>query len=76
MKRFCPDADVPYVCVHSLKGTAGSILAEQGDAVDKIAAHLSHESAATTMRHYVDARAVEEAQLERGLSAIAGGRAR
>lgn len=74
MKRFCRDADVPYVCVHSLKDTAGSVLAEQGDAADRIAEHLSHESPATTLRHYVDGAVVEEKQRERGLWVIAGGK--
>jgi integrase len=74
MKRFCRDADVPYVCVHSLKTTAGNVLAEQGDSADRIAAHLSHESATTTMRHYVDGEAVQEAQRGRGLKIIAGGK--
>lgn len=74
MKRFCRDADVPYVCVHSLKDTAGAVLAEEGDAADRIAAHLSHESPTTTLRHYVDGEVIEERQRERGLKLIAGGK--
>lgn len=74
MKRFCRDADVPYVCVHALKGTAGNVLADEGDAADRIAAHLSHESSMTTTRHYVDGEAVEAARRGRGFAVIAGGK--
>lgn len=74
MERFCRDADVPYVCVHALKSTAGNVLAEDGDSADRIAAHLSHESSTTTTRHYVDGQAVEDARRGRGLAVIAGGK--
>jgi hypothetical protein len=50
------------------------VLAEQGDAADRIAEHLSHESPTTTLKHYVDAGIVEEKRRERGLTVIAGGR--
>lgn len=74
MERFCRDADVPYVCVHSLKGTAGSILAEDGELGNRIAGHLSQLSAKTTTRHYVDGEVIEQAQRGRGLKVIAGGK--
>jgi integrase len=74
MVRFCEAAGVPYVCPHALKGIAGTIQAELGDTSDRIAAHLSHEETATTMAHYVKPAAVEEAQLERALKVMQGGK--
>ena len=67
LKRFCRDAGVPYVCPHSLKGLAGSILATTGELADKIADHLSHEFSATSERHYIRPGVLDEAQLERGI---------
>jgi integrase len=75
MTRFCQAADVPYVCPHSLKGQAGTILAETGTAADVIADHLSHDDyEATTKRHYVAPDVAEAAQAERALKIIAGGK--
>lgn len=70
VRRFCRDADVPRVCPHSLKGTAGSVLADTGEASNKIADHLSHESEDTTRRHYVRPGAMEDARRERGIDVI------
>lgn len=73
MLRFTRDAGVPYVCPHSLKGTAASVLADAGELADKIAEHLSHEQSSTTMRHYAAPGALESAQVARGLAVIQGG---
>jgi integrase len=72
--RIATKAGTPYVCPHGLKGTAGSILAETGELADRIADHLSHESASTSKRHYIQPGALEEAQQQRGLALIQGGK--
>lgn len=74
LDRFCRDAGVPRVCPHALKGTAASVLAETGELGDKIADHLSHESQATTQRHYLRSGVTDEAAAARGLAVISGGR--
>lgn len=74
LEKFCAAAGVPRVVPHALKGTAGSLLAETGELADRIADHLSHEETGTTRRHYVAAGALEEAQAERALKVIAGGK--
>lgn len=76
MRRFCAACGVPYVPPHSLKGAAGTIQAEMGDDADRIARHLSHESPATTMRHYVDAGAFADAAAAKALKVITGGKGR
>lgn len=76
MERHCEAAGVPYVPPHSLKGAAGTILAETGELADRIADHLSHESSATTKRHYIAAGAEEEARQAKALKVISGGRKR
>lgn len=73
-KRVCAAAGVPYVPPHGLKGTAGSVLAEDGELADRIMLHLSHEKRSTTERHYVDADVIEAAQAQRGLAVIQGGK--
>jgi integrase len=74
MVRFCRDAGVPYVCPHALKGTSGTLAAEMGELGDRIADHLSHEETGTTRRHYVEAGALEQAQADRALTVIVGGK--
>ena len=76
MDRFCSAADVPYVPPHSLKGAAGTILAETGELSDRIADHLSHESPATSERHYIAPGALEDARIGRALKVISGGKRR
>lgn len=74
MVRFCEAAKVPYVCPHALKGTSGTLAAEMGELGDRIADHLSHEETGTTRRHYVEAGALEQAQADRALTVIVGGK--
>lgn len=75
MVRFCAGAGVPYVCPHALKGTSGTLAAEMGELGDRIADHLSHEDeGATAKRHYVAAGVLEQAQADRGLLVITGGK--
>jgi integrase len=74
IERICRFASLPRVTPHALKGTAGTILAETGAAANAIADHLSHESfVETTGPHYVDSTIVDEAQLARAFTVIAGG---
>lgn len=74
MVRLCRAAGVRYVPPHALKGAAGTVLAETGELADRIADHLSHESSRTTERHYVAPGALDDAQLGRALTVIAGGK--
>lgn len=74
MHRHCQAAGVPYICPHALKGTAGSVLAEMGELADRIADHLSHESSATTRRHYIAPGALDSAVADRALRVLEGGR--
>jgi integrase len=74
LKRFCVDASVPVICVHALKGVAGTVLAETGELGSKIADHLSHDDQKTTQRSYVDPGVVAAAAAERGFAVISGGR--
>lgn len=71
--RFCKAADVPYVCPHGLKGTAGTLASEAGALADQVAEYLSHQSKAT-QRHYVAAGAAQEAIGAAALKVITGGK--
>jgi integrase len=72
--RFCKDAEVPYVCPHGLKGTAGTLAADSGALADQVAEYLSHESSSTSEQHYVARGALTEAAAARGLAVIEGGK--
>jgi integrase len=76
LEKSCAAAGVPRVVPHALKGVAGTILAETGELADRIADHLSHESTATTKRHYVAPGAIDDARLDRALTVIRGGKKR
>ena len=75
MKRFCDHAGIPYFCPHSLKGTAGTALAEGGELADRIAEFLSHEDKRTSERNYIAEGAVANGQVERNFEVLAGGKA-
>jgi integrase len=75
MKRFCNDAGIPYFCPHSLKGTAGTALAEGGELADRIAEFLSHEDKRVSERNYIADGAVANGQVERNFEVLAGGKA-
>src|SRR5262249_25577162 len=65
LERLCPQAGVPYVCTHGLRGTFAS-LAEQVNTVSStVAAHLGHESVRTTHGHYARPEAVAAGQQTR-----------
>lgn len=74
MERFCAGAGVPYVCPHSLKGSASSILIEEGYSADAVARHCSHESRSTTEQHYITPGAVEDARQRKALKVMNGGK--
>lgn len=73
MKRFCKLAGVPYVCPHSLKGTAGTIAHIVGQTAEAVADYLSHEEV-RTQQHYVTPGVAEEAAAARGMKLINGGK--
>lgn len=75
LRRFCRDAGIPYFCPHSLKGTAGTALAEGGELADKIAEFLSHEDKRTSTTHYVADGAIANGQVERNFEVLIGGKA-
>jgi integrase len=74
MHRLSAAAGVPYVCPHGLKGTGGTILAEDGELAERIQKHLSHEDIRTSERHYIASGALEQAQADRVLQVIEGGK--
>lgn len=74
MVRFCKAAGVPYACPHSLKGSASSILIEEGYSANAVARHCSHESTTTTEQHYIAAGAVEDARMRTAMKVLSGGK--
>lgn len=69
-RKFCQEAGVPYVCPHGLKGTMGSLMAEMGEAVERIANHLSHENPYITERHYLAPGIIEGTQTSRAIEVL------
>lgn len=67
-KKFCKAAGVPYVCPHGLKGTMGSIMAEHGESVEKIAYYLSHENPYITEQHYITPGIIDGVQASRAMA--------
>jgi integrase len=69
-RKICQEAGVPYVCPHGLKGTMGSLMAERGEAIDRIANHLSHENPYVTERHYLAPGIIDGAQASRAIEVL------
>ena len=74
VQAICGELGIPPITAHGLRGFNGSMLAEQGVAIELIQRHLGHEHASTTMRNYVAAESVEKAKQQRVLHVLSGGR--
>lgn len=74
VRRVCDAAKVPRVCPHGLRGTFSTLGMQEGLAVQAVQVALGHESASTTLRHYVANGVAEAAQAQRAFAVISGGR--
>lgn len=68
--RVCKLAGVPRVCMHSLRGIAGTLAASAGTAPEVVARMLGHESAAQTIGAYVPAHVIDQAERDKGMRAL------
>lgn len=68
--RMCKVASVPKVGPHGLRGTCGTIAAEQGMTSRAIANALGHAGTAVTERHYIKPEALDNARAERVAAAL------
>jgi hypothetical protein len=53
LQDFCDEAQIPRVCVHSLRGLHATLATEAGVSSHAVANALGHTSAAVTHAHYV-----------------------
>jgi integrase len=53
LQDFCEEAQIPRVCVHSLRGLHATLATEAGVSSHAVANALGHTSAAVTHAHYV-----------------------
>jgi integrase len=53
LTMFCDEAEIPRVCVHSLRGLHATLAPEAGVSSHAVASALGHTSAAVTHAHYV-----------------------
>jgi integrase len=53
LQDFCDEANIPRVCVHSLRGLHATLATEAGVSSHAVANALGHTSAAVTYAHYV-----------------------
>ncbi len=74
VRRVCDAAKVPRVCPHGLRGTWATLAMRVGQASQAVADALGHEDVRTTMRHYAQPEAMADAQQDRALAVIQGGR--
>lgn len=74
VKRLCREAGVPEVTAHGLRGTHATLATEAGVTGPLVAAALGHESETVTQRHYIADGTTEQAQRQRALRVLQGGR--
>jgi integrase len=72
LRRYCADAKVQTVCVHSLRGLHATLATSAGATSHLVSQALGHTSEAMTARHYTDARATEQATTTRVLRVLHG----
>lgn len=65
VRRICKLAQVPAICVHSLRGLYATLAVESGAVSDAVAASLGHGSFAITARHYAAPTSVHNAKTAR-----------
>jgi integrase len=74
VKRICIKASVPRVCAHAMRGLHATLAVRAGMAAHAVAAQLGHESFATTAQSYADPSALKQAEQQRTLRVLEGGR--
>ena len=65
VRRICKLAQVPIICIHSLRGLYATLAVESGAVSDAVAASLGHGSFAITERHYAAPASVHNAKTAR-----------
>lgn len=65
VRRICLLAQVPLICIHSLRGLYATLAVESGSMSDAVAASLGHGSFAITERHYAAPASVHNAKTAR-----------
>jgi hypothetical protein len=71
MRRLCDEAEIPLVCVHSLRGLHATLATEAGATSHAVAGALGHSTPALTQAHYIDSSAKRRASSKRVVSALA-----
>lgn len=74
VKRLCREAGVPEVTAHGLRGTHATLATEAGITGPMVAAALGHANEGVTQRHYIADGTTEQAQRQRALRVLQGGR--
>lgn len=72
--RCCRAADVPALPPQALRRTQATLATDAGATGPMVARHLGHESAVITHQAYIGRDAAKDAQVERSLRVINGGR--
>jgi len=75
VRRVCGEAGVPVVPPQALRRTQSSLATEAGETSLAVARHLGHASAQVAATSYVDRDSAADAQGERALRVIRGGKA-
>ena len=73
-RRICDQAKVPRVCPHGLRGTHATLAESAGITSHVVAAALGHTSDQVTHRHYTEPDARVQAQEDRFMAALEGGK--
>jgi integrase len=74
VRSLCAAAGVTVVCPHGLRGTHSTLAEAAGASPEVVAASLGHTSPAVTGRHYTLPHVRQDAQQERALKVMQGGR--
>jgi integrase len=70
MRRLCDEAEIPMVCVHSLRGLHATLATEAGATSHAVAGALGHSTPAVTHAHYIDSSAKRRASSKRVVSVL------
>ena len=73
MRDLCEEAEVPMVCLHSLRGLHATLATEAGATSHAVAGALGHSTPAVTHAHYIDGSARRRANSKRVVNKLALG---
>ena len=68
-----PEAKVPQVTAHGMRGLHSTLALEHGASAHVVASSLGHESFSTTVAHYAKPEAIAGARQRRVLTVLDGG---